>query len=119
MAHGQNVHGTDAPALEQVGHVPRDLLSHHHVQPVVGLDARGATRQQRLLAAHDHAEQRVAGKPQRTNQLSHDRVVGADRIFHDLSAEATDRAGLHERARKGGLAGGNAEPLASHSTVPP
>ena len=106
----RDLHRPEPPALEQVGHVAGHLLAHHHVQPVVGLDARRAARQERLLSAHDHAQQRVSGQPERAHQLPDDRVVGAHRVLHDLGPEAADRARLDERLRQRRLAGGHAEP---------
>ena len=100
-----------APALEQLGQVGRHLAADEHEQPVAGLQARRAARQQRLVAAHDQRDERVARQPEIAQPRAGGGVARADHVLDDVRARA--RAPRRPRARTAGrsrLVGRDAQP---------
>ena len=92
-----------APALDQLRKVLRHLLADHHVQPVAGLDPGRSPGQDRLAASHDHADQRLARKPQLSDPEPGDRVAVADHVLDHLGARA--RGSFPSRRAAAGSAG--------------
>ena len=86
-----------APALEQLGQVGRHLAPDQHQQPVAGLQARRAARQQRLVAAHDQRDERVARQPE-IAQRATPSAASPGRITCSTTSRARARAPRRPRA---------------------
>jgi hypothetical protein len=74
------------------------------VETVAGLEARRAARRDRLVAAHDDVDHRLARQAEVAHARPRHRVVGRDLVLEHLGAEAADRARLRQRPGQGRLA---------------
>ena len=89
----------------------RDLAAHEHEQPVALLEPGRAARQQRLVAAHDQRDERVARQPEVAQPRARRGVARAGSTCSTTSPPSSrTRADLEDPRRLRRLVGRHAEP---------
>ena len=88
-----------------------DRAADQDVQPVARGHLGRAARQQRLVVAHDHADQRLARQLELVHAQPGDGVGVLYRVLQHLGAKAPDRAHLVQGTGNGGLVADHAQSL--------
>ena len=96
-----------------------DLAADEHEQPVAGLQPRRAARQQRLVAADDQRDERVARQPEVAQARARRRVARADHVLDHVGAELAHGADLEDRGGAGGSSDVTPSQRATGSIVVP